>query len=90
MAGFCVDTNQDRISAHIIFLQRGGKLKRVGRHHTIVMISSRYQSGRVNGAGFQCGQLPAASGSFAWNDHNGGVTVVGLWIDNCSAPQEIR
>lgn len=30
--------------------------------------------------GVQCGSLPAASGSFAPNDHNGGATVVGLCL----------
>ena len=34
--------------------------------------------------GFQCGLLPAASGSFARNDRNGGVAVVGLCLNNCS------
>ena len=41
--------------------------------------------------GFQCGPFPAASGSFAWNDHNGGVLVADLGVDGFStrqAPQE--
>ena len=45
----------------------------------IAMPSSRSPAVSPGMNGFQCGPLPAASGSFARNDHNGGVTVVGLF-----------
>jgi hypothetical protein len=34
--------------------------------------------------GFQCGLFPAASGSFAGNAHNGGISVTDLGVDGVS------
>lgn len=48
-----VNADENRILSSVTLLQGGCKLKRMGGHHTVVVVGCGDESGRVGGAWFQ-------------------------------------
>ena len=47
MSGLAVDADQHRSLACLAFLQTGGKLERMGRNHTVVVVGRSNHRGRI-------------------------------------------